>query len=297
MVVRVSATCRHSGLDADDSDPQTLIDAAAAEAANADLVVLVVGTNSRVESEGFDRTTLALPGRQDDLARAVLAANPRTVAVVNAGSPVTLPWRDDAAAVLLTWFGGQEYCRALADLLAGVVEPGGRLPTTWPAAVADVPVIDVTPRDGLVRYDEGIHIGYRAWLRAGTAPAWPFGHGLGYTTWQQSDLVVSDAVSEGGTVTVAVDVANTGARAGKHVVQVYASRADSVVDRPALWLVGFAPVSLEVGTSSTVEVTVPARAFADWRDGAWAHEPGEFTLHVGTSVAELPLTAKTKFVS
>lgn len=285
------------GLDADDSDPQALIDSAAAEAAEADLVVMVVGTNSKVESEGFDRASLALPGRQDDLARAVLAANPRTVAVVNAGSPVELPWRDDAAAVLLTWFGGQEYGHALADLLTGVTEPGGRLPTTWPAATHDVPVIDVTPRNGVVRYDEGIHIGYRAWLRAGTAPAWPFGHGLGYTTCQQSDLVVSDTVSEGGAVTVAVDVANTGARAGKHVVQVYASRAVSVVDRPALWLVGFAPVSLEVGTSSTVEVTVPARAFADWRDGAWAHEPGEFTLHVGTSVAELPLTATTKFVS
>ena len=107
------------GLDADDSDPQVLIDAAATEAAAADLVVLVVGTNSKVESEGFDRTTLALPGRQDDLARAVLAANPRTVVVVNAGSPVLLPWRDDVAAVLATYFGGQEYGDALADVLAG----------------------------------------------------------------------------------------------------------------------------------------------------------------------------------
>jgi beta-glucosidase len=154
----------------------------------------------------------------------------------------------------------------------------------------------VTPRDGVVRYDEGIHIGYRAWLRAGATPAWPFGHGLGYTTWQQSGLVVSDTVSSGGAVTVSVEVANTGTRAGKHVVQVYASRPDSVVDRPALWLVGFAPVSLGAGASTTVEVTVPARACADWRDGAWAHEPGDFTLHVGTSVAELPLTATTRVV-
>jgi beta-glucosidase len=284
------------GLDADDSDPQALIDAAAALAAAADLVVLVVGTNSKVESEGFDRTTLALPGRQDDLARAVLAANPRTVAVVNAGSPVELPWRDDAAAVLLTWFGGQEYGHALADVLTGLAEPGGRLPTTWPAATADVPVLDVTPVDGVVRYDEGIHVGYRAWLRAGATPAWPFGHGLGYTTWQQSGLVVSDSVSAGGAVTVSVEVANTGTRAGKHVVQVYASRPDSAVDRPALWLVGFVPVQLGAGESTTAEVTVPARAFADWRDGAWAHEPGEFTLHVGTSVAELPLTATTQVV-
>jgi len=282
-----------AGLDADDTDPQQLIDEAAAAAAEADLVVLVVGTNSKVESEGFDRSTLALPGRQDDLARAVLAANPRTVAVVNAGSPVELPWRDDAAAVLLTWFGGQEYGHALGDLLTGAAEPGGRLPTTWPAATADVPVLDVTPVDGTVAYDEGIHVGYRAWLRAGTEPAWPFGHGLGYTSWRQSGLEVSRTVAEGGAATVSVEVENTGTRAGKHVVQVYASRPDSVVDRPALWLVGFRPVELSAGESATVAVEVPARAFADWRDGAWAHEPGEFTLHVGTSVAELPLTATT----
>jgi beta-glucosidase len=223
----------------------------------------------------------------------VLAANPRTVAVVNAGSPVELPWRDEAAAVLLTWFGGQEYGHALGDLLVGDAEPGGRLPTTWPAATADVPVLDVTPVDGTVRYDEGVHVGYRAWLRAGVEPAWPFGHGLGYTTWRQSGLEVSDAVAEGGAVTVTVQVENTGARAGKHVVQVYASRPDSVVERPALWLVGFRPVELGAGESAAVTVEVPARAFADWRDGAWAHEPGEFTLHVGTSVAELPLTATT----
>ena len=93
----------------------------------------MVGTNSKVESEGYDRTTLALPGRQDDLVRAVAAANPRTIVVVNAGSPVLLPWRDDVAAVLLGYFGGQEFGNALADMLLGVAEPGGRLPTTWPA--------------------------------------------------------------------------------------------------------------------------------------------------------------------
>jgi beta-glucosidase len=196
-------------------------------------------------------------------------------------------------AVLLTGFGGQEYGHALGDLLVGDAEPGGRLPTTWPAATADVPVLDVTPVDGTVRYDEGVHVGYRAWLRAGVEPAWPFGHGLGYTTWRQSGLEVSDTVAEGGAVTVTIQVENTGTRAGKHVVQVYASRRDSVVERPALWLVGFRPVELGAGESAAVTVEVPARALADWRDGAWAHEPGEFTLHVGTSVAELPLTATT----
>nr|WP_246328484.1 glycoside hydrolase family 3 C-terminal domain-containing protein [Curtobacterium pusillum] len=277
------------GTEPSDEDPSVLIDAAVAAASGADVAVVVVGTNSKVESEGYDRTSLALPGHQDDLVRAVAAANPNTVVVVNAGSPVEMPWRNDVAAVLLTWFGGQEYGNALADVLTGAREPGGRLPTTWPAAMSDVPVLDVTPVDGLVRYDEGVHIGYRAWLRAGTEPAYPFGHGLGYTTWTIGGVTATPTVREGDAVIVTATVANTGSRPGKHVVQVYASRGSSAVDRPVRWLVGFAPVRLGVGESTEVSVEVPARAFAHWdggQDGAWAYEPGTFTLHVGASVTD-----------
>jgi beta-glucosidase len=140
-----------------------------------------VGTNSVVESEGYDRTSLALPGRQDDLVRAVGAANPRTVVLVNAGSPVLMPWRDQVAAVLVGYFGGQEFGHAVADLLLGAAEPGGRLPTTWPAAEADVPVMSTAPVNGVLDYAEGIHIGYRAGLRQDAAPAYWFGSGRGYT--------------------------------------------------------------------------------------------------------------------
>ncbi|WP_420368779.1 glycoside hydrolase family 3 C-terminal domain-containing protein [Curtobacterium sp. L1-20] len=273
------------GTEPSDEDPAVLIAAAVEAARGADVAVVVVGTNSRVESEGYDRSSLALPGHQDDLVRAVAAANPNTVVVVNAGSPVEMPWRDDVAAVLLSWFGGQEYGNALADVLTGAREPGGRLPTTWPAAMADVPVLDVTPVDGKVTYDEGVHVGYRAWLRAGTAPAYPFGHGLGYTTWSIEGVSATPTVREGDAVIVTATVANTGDRAGKHVVQVYASRAESVVDRPVRWLVGFAPVRLGAGESTEVSIEVPARAFAHW-DGSWAYEPGTFTLHVGASVAD-----------
>ena len=121
-----------------------------------DVAVVVVGTTAEVESEGFDRTTLALPGRQDDLVRRVAAANPRTVVIVNAGSPVELPWADDVAAVLLAWFPGQEVGHALADVLLGAAEPGGRLPTTWPVVAADCPVLGTTPADGALAYDEGV---------------------------------------------------------------------------------------------------------------------------------------------
>ena len=273
------------GVEPDRSNPQALIDEAVEAARAADVAVVVVGTNSKVESEGYDRTTLALPGRQDDLVRAVAAANPRTVVVVNAGSPVLLPWRDEVAAVLVTYFGGQEYGNALADVLLGVVEPGGRLPTTWPREQADVPVIDVTPRDGIVRYDEGVHIGYRAWLRAGTEPAYPFGHGLGYTSWELSDLRANDPLS------VALTVRNTGERAGKHIVQVYAERPDSAVDRPVRWLAGFIVVRLDAGQAREVTVQLHDHTFEHW-DSGWTTEPGTFTLRAGSSVADLPLTTE-----
>lgn len=279
------------GIEPDAARGDALIAEAVEAAKAAEAVVLVVGTNSKVESEGFDRENLALPGRQDELVAAVVAANPRTVVIVNAGSPVLLLWRDDVAAILLGYFGGQEFGNAIADMISGQVEPGGRLPTTWAAEESDVPVIDVTPVDGVVRYDEGIHIGYKAWLKAGTTPAYAFGHGLGYTSWQLSALSVTDSIDPSGEVAVELTVANTGERAGKQVVQVYLSRAETAIERPALWLAGFAPVTLGAGESRVVTVTVPARAFANW-DAGWQYEPGAFTVQVGTASDELALSGE-----
>ncbi|WP_116952212.1 glycoside hydrolase family 3 protein [Jiangella endophytica] len=277
------------GADLATGDAQAELARAVEAARAADVAVVVVGTSAEVEREGADRALLALPGRQDDLVRAVAAANPRTVVVVNAGAPVLLPWRDDVAAVLLTWFGGQEYGHALADVLLGLVEPGGRLPTTWPAAEADVPVLATAPVDGTVRYDEGVHIGHRAWLRAGAEPAYPFGHGLGYTTWELRALRAA-RLDDGG-LEVAIDVRNTGARPGRHVVQVYLSRAETAVDRPARWLAGFAVVDAAPGEAATVTVPVRPRALEHW-DGGWRGEPGAFTVHAGSNVLDLPLSAE-----
>ncbi|MFE3060616.1 beta-glucosidase [Nocardia sp. NPDC059239] len=260
--------------------------AAAVELARtSEVAVVVVGTTERIESEGFDRTTLRLPGRQDDLVAAVAAVNPRTIVVVNSGSPVEMPWRDDVAAVLLAWFPGQEFGAALADVLTGAAEPGGRLPTTWPDTMADVPVLDTKPApDNALPYGEGIHIGYRAWLKSGVAPAYPFGHGLGYTTWELDELTVSGR-------TATVTVRNTGSRRGRQVVQAYLSREHSDIDRPVRWLAGFAVVEANPGESVTATIDVPKRSFEHWTDQGWAIEPGTFTLHVGTSVTALPLTA------
>ncbi|PXA68743.1 beta-glucosidase family protein [Cryobacterium arcticum] len=278
------------GLEADDSNPEGLLAEAVAAACAADVAIVVVGTNAQVESEGFDRSDLDLPGRQDELVRAVVAANPRTIVIVNSGSPVLLPWRDEVQAILLSYFGGQEYGNALADMLFGQAEPGGRLPTTWPKELTDVPVLDVTPKDGVLRYDEGIHIGYRAWLKAGTEPAFEFGHGLGYTGWELADLTVSPNVSAETDGWLSLTVTNSGDRAGKQVVQVYLSRTDSTIDRPVRWLAGFAAVQLDAGASALVELALPARAFANWDEG-WQYEAGTFAVHVGTSVTDTPLNA------
>jgi beta-glucosidase len=268
---------------------------AAALAAGADATVVVVGTTEEIESEGYDRASLALPGRQDDLVRAVAAASSGTVVVVvNAGSPVELPWRDQVPAILLSWFPGQELGHALADVLLGRVEPGGRLPTTWPARQADVPVLDTRPVEGRLEYREGIHIGYRAWARAGTDPAFPFGHGLGYTTWAYEDLEAPATAGAGQEVVARVRLANRGRRPGREVVQAYLSRPGSAVERPALWLAGFAVVRAEPGQAVTAELRLAPRAFQHWsaETHAWETEAGPYQLSAGRSVADRPLTAE-----
>jgi beta-glucosidase len=267
------------------------MEAAVALAAGSDVAVVVVGTTAEVESEGFDRTSLALPGRQDELVRKVAAANPRTVVVVNSGAPVLLPWADQVAAVLLTWFGGQEFGNALADVLLGEAEPGGRLPTTWPASEDGLP--SAQPDDGVLTYTEGLFIGYRAFDRDGREPLFPFGHGRGYTTWSYDSIAVDCDEANLGTVAgvaVCVEVRNTGSRPGREVVQVYASRPDSAVERPVRWLAGFAVVDADPGEAVTVGILLPERAFQHWADGGWTLEAGTFTLAAGSSSASLPLT-------
>ena len=270
------------------------LDEAVALAAAADAAIVVVGTTDEIESEGFDRTTLALPGLQDELVRRVAAANPRTVVVVNSGAPVLMPWRDQVASVILTWFPGQEFGSALADVVLGRAEPGGRLPTTWPAAETDAPVLSAVPRDGRLDYTEGIRIGYRAWLDSGREPAYPFGHGLGYTTWDYLG-VVGVASSPAGGVVASVRLRNTGVRRGREVVQVYLSRLESQVTRPARWLAGYAAVDADAGEEVVAEVRVDRQAFAHWADGSgWTVEPGRYDVHVGRSVADLRLAASVE---
>ncbi|MFG2960983.1 beta-glucosidase [Streptomyces sp. NPDC048291] len=261
------------------------LDAAVAAAAEADVVILMVGSDADTEAENADRTTLALRGRQDELVERVCAANPRTAVVVNAGAPFLLPWAERPAALLWSWFPGQEGGDAIADILTGT-EPGGRLPTTFPAAEADVPVLSTQPVDGVLDYAEGGRIGYRGYDADRAAPLFPFGHGLSYTTWEYQDFVLTGDLARG--LTVRVTVRNAGGRAGREVVQAYLEPADGSEPRR---LVGFATVEAGSGEAVVATLRVSARTLAAWADGGWVARSEAHWLSVGRSSADIRLTA------
>jgi beta-glucosidase len=251
------------------------------EAEACDVAIVVVSTDRASESEGVDRGTLALPGDQDGVVSLVAGHAPSTVAVVCSGAPVALPWRDEVSAILVAWFGGQAVGPALADIVVGHREPRGRLPMSWPAGDS-VPVHQVAPTGGRLEYAEGLHVGYRAWLKEGRDPAWPFGHGLGYTTWDLTGVEVDGA-------NVFVTARNTGDRPGRTVIQVYLARPDSAHDRPVRWLAGFAAVDQDAGATATHHIRLPARAFQHWSQAtqSWELEPGQFEVQVGTSATAI----------
>lgn len=267
---------------------QEIADAIAAATA-ADLAVVMVGTNSEIESEGFDRPDLDLPGRQDDLVRQVCRANPNTIVVVNAGAPVLLPWLDEVSTVIWTWFPGQECGDALADVLFGRTEPSGRLPWTLPVSHEQSPVPNAIPVDGVVDYREGLHIGYRGYLKNDVTPAVPFGHGLGWTRWDYRDIDIASTDTE---VIASVTVSNVGPRHGHETVQAYLEFRGDGPERPVRWLAGFAVVDAAPGETTTASVAVPSRAFQVWdpTSAAWVTPPGDYVLQVGRSVSDIRFT-------
>jgi beta-glucosidase len=266
---------------------------AVAAAAEADVAVVVVGSNGQWESEGHDRPDLTLPGRQRELIEAVLEVNRRTVVVVNAGAPVEMPWAERAAAVLMTWYPGEEGADALADMLVGLSEPSGRLPVTFPARVEDGPAGLALEGErypgveGKVVYGEGILVGYRFYETAHLAPLFPFGFGLSYGDCTFED-VVADA--EG----VELTVTNNGGRRGTEVVQVYVHAPESLVRRPDRELAGFAKVALDPGGRTRVRVPLGAAAFRFWDvdTHAWRTDPGRYEVLVGTSSRDIQASAE-----
>ncbi|MER8069881.1 glycoside hydrolase family 3 C-terminal domain-containing protein [Streptomyces sp. NPDC094034] len=274
-------------------DAATALASAAEAARTADAAVVVVGTTEESESEGRDRETLALPDGQDELVRAVVRANPRTVVILNTGGPVALPWRAEVPALLLAWFPGQEAGDGLADVLFGRAEPGGRLPTTWAAAEEDVPVLRTRPERGQLHYSEGPYIGYRAWLRSGVPPAHWFGHGLGYTSWSYGAMEAPAEVIAGEPFEVRIRLRNTGRRRGREVVQLYLAGPSSDRDPAARRLVGYTAVVADPGEEVVAVVRVDGRATERWSARRHRREsvPGELLLWGGRSAGDLPLSA------
>ncbi len=279
---------------------------AVALAKSADEVIFVGGLNHDYDVEGWDRDNMKLPYAQDELVEALLEANPNTIVTIVAGSPVEMPWRDKAKAILWCYYAGMETGHAFTEVLFGDVNPSGKLPESFPAEYTDT----ITYKNGefgkedCVTYKEGIFYGYRYYEKEGVSPAFAFGHGLSYTTFGFSDLAVEalpqagvvneEADLEKATVKVSVKVTNTGKVAGAEVVQCYVSDTECSVERPVKELKAFGKVFLEPGETKTVELTINNRglAFYDVESKAFVVEAGEFGIHVGSGSDKIAESAK-----
>ncbi|AGL15656.1 glycoside hydrolase family 3 C-terminal domain-containing protein [Actinoplanes sp. N902-109] len=269
------------------ADP-ALVEEAVAAARDAEVAVVFLGLPPSYESEGYDREHMDLPAHQIDLLHAVADINDTVVVVLSNGSAVTVaPWQHRAKAILEGWLLGQAGGAATADLLLGVANPAGKLAETLPLRFEDNPTIGTFPGEhGHVRYGEGLLIGYRWYDAHRLDVAYPFGHGLSYTSFSYSDLAVSED-------RVTLTVTNTGDRDGAEVVQVYVTDPQASVFRPEQELRGFARVFLAAGASQTVTVPLGRRAFAFWHPALrrWTVEGGEFGIRVGSSSRDIRLEA------
>jgi len=272
-------------------DDEQLIEQAARAASESDVAVVVIGSAEGTESEGSDKTSMVLPGRQDELVSRVAAANANTVVVVNSGMPVLMPWADQVGAIIQVWFPGQAFGEALVETLLGTVEPTGRLPVSVPRAEADSPVLSAHPEAGDLIFAEGLLVGYRGYDRSGVEPLFCFGHGLGYTEWSYESLTGSESITAGQELPLVVTVRNDGRRAGREVVQVYLQGPDDDPTRPLRVLAAFSTVDVEPGERAEVRLTVPARTFARFDEGRrkWVWHPGTYTLRAGRSSRDLRL--------
>jgi beta-glucosidase len=274
--------------------PEDPIAAAEALAREADAVVIVAGLTNEWESEGHDRVDMRLPGDQDLLISRITAVNPNTVVVLNAGSPLEMPWLSEAAALLQTWYLGQEAGNAIADVLFGVVNPSGKLPTTFPKRLEDNPsFINFPGENGEVLYGEGIYVGYRYYDKKNIEPLFPFGYGLSYTSFDYSDLTISNStLIDNDSMEISLVVKNTGPAAGKEIVQLYVRDLESRLPRPDKELKAFKKIALQPGESQKVTFNLDTQAltYYDPTIPGWVAEPGEFELLIGASSRDIRLS-------
>ncbi|KAK5939464.1 beta-glucosidase [Knufia obscura] len=276
-------------------DYKVELDRAVELAKSVDQVILCAGLNSDWESEGYDRTTMHLPPGSDDLIKAITAANPNTAVVIQSGTPVTMPWYHSTPSVLQAWYGGNETGNAIADVLFGDVNPSGKLPLSFPLRNEDNPAfLNYKSERNRALYGEDVYIGYRFYEKAKRDVLAPFGHGLSYTTFEMSDLKlnVDDTAGE---MSVTVNVKNTGSHPGAEVIQVYVSQHTPSINRPPKELKGFTKVHLKKGESATATVKLSKKyATSFWDEGrdSWVSEKGKYTVLVGSSSADTPLSGE-----
>lgn len=290
---------------ADHRSAQELTDEAVRMAKDVDFVIFVGGMNKSngQDCEGTDRASLELPYNQNNVVSAIVKVNPNLIFVNIAGSPVTMPWLNSVPAVIQAWFIGSEAGNAIADILSGDVNPSGKLPLTFPAKLEDVGAHSVgeyvsKPSFKVVNveYKEDILVGYRWFDTKKIKPLFPFGYGLSYTTFSYGKPSIDKAtMTADGSVTVKVDVTNTGKRAGAEVVQLYIADLKSSLPRPAKELKGFKKVQLNPGETKTVEFTIDSSALSFYNDTKkqWEAEPGAFEAIIGASSADIK--GKVKF--
>jgi beta-glucosidase len=265
---------------------EAMLARAVAAAREADAVVLVVGETSDASVESKDRQDTRLPFEQLALIEQVCAANPNTVIATNVGHAFDTRWEDQARAVLHCWYPGEEFGPALAQVLAGDREPGGRMPVTIAREDADYPALSLQPdADGNLPYAEGVRVGYRGLVARGISPRKAFGSGFGYTRFALEDAAIQGD-GAGGWI-VSVSVKNTGQRAGAEVVQVYRAQ-------PELTLAGFDKIWLAAGEQREVRIAIERRRLQVW-NGAWTDLAGPIGLLVGRSSADLPLLVHATF--
>ncbi len=269
--------------------PSNLLERAISAAREADVAVVVVGTGPEFDREGADRPSLILPGNQDELVAQIAKANRRTVVVVNAGAPVTMPWVHDVDSVLWAWLPGQEGDEALADVLFGKAEPSGRLPITLTQRLEDHPShLRYPGENGQIVYSEDIFMGYRGFERTATSPLFPFGHGGSYTTFAYGHAALDQEST--GNVRVTLEVENIGDRRGATTIQIYvAPPPQSKWLRPPQELRAFAKVVLDPGERRQIDTLIERRAFTVWdaRQSAFVTDPGRYQIRVATSSSEV----------
>jgi beta-glucosidase len=265
---------------------------AIALARRADVAIVFAGFSEELESEGIDRASLSLPGKQDHLIEEVAKVNSRTIVVLTSGGSILMPWLPRVSAVLQAWYPGEQGGNAIADLILGNCNPSGKLPVSFYGRAEDASSFGAYPgKNGVVRYSEGIFVGYRHLDQAGIEPLFPFGFGLSFTRFDIGDLEVHMPVDShtAPVVETSVKVTNRGSLAGDEVVQLYVHEDNPAVPRPPQELKGFQRVHLEPGQGASVKFRLSRVAFACYDSSRhdWQTKPGRFTLKVGASSRDI----------